>query len=480
MTMKKSYLLLGGLMLSGFSFAQVGVDTETPKTTMDVSAKRNTSGVLIDNSKTFGLQAPRLTRAELTANTATYGTNQNGALVYITDVSAGTQLGQRIKIDAVGYYYFDGSASIWQKLNSDATSIEPWNIENSTLPANSNDKNIYQNSSIGISHRSAGSNTAGYFKTRLVPRALSIVGDGNGSDDFLIQSFTDASASSAQITQNRTRGKVGAVLPVSTSDNIGFVNFGANGSTAVDPSYIQSANITATVGTGTISTSSVPIDLTFNTGTSSTPAERLRITNTGNVGINTASPATKLHIVSTEASKAFQMQDGSEGTGKFLASNSVGQATWVNSPLVPITSSTSDGQQTGLIDVLEDQYVYKKITLTKGRWMIYVGQLFLANNATDTNNYWVRLTLSSDINSNVNAGFSFLSTKLVSGWLSAIGPYNEKYTFLNGVIPVEVTDTSKIIYLRTREFTKTSTSASVTLQTRGNFGENYLFAIPAY
>lgn len=61
--MKKSYTLLISLLISNFYLSQIGINTENPNTTLDVSVKKN--GTNIDNSKTYGLQAPRLTRDEL-------------------------------------------------------------------------------------------------------------------------------------------------------------------------------------------------------------------------------------------------------------------------------------------------------------------------------------------------------------------------------------------------------------------------------
>ena len=119
------------LFLSATISAQVGVNTTAPNSTMDVSAKRDSGGNITDNTQIFGLQAPRLTRAELTANTATYGANQQGALIYITDVSGGTATEQRINIDAVGYYSFDGS--LWQKIKVTDTNIY---TNNGTLTSN--------------------------------------------------------------------------------------------------------------------------------------------------------------------------------------------------------------------------------------------------------------------------------------------------------------------------------------------------------
>ncbi|MFS4473631.1 hypothetical protein [Chryseobacterium sp. T20] len=121
--MKTKFTQFCAILISGFSFAQVGFNTTSPKTTVDVSAKRDTSGLITDNTQTFGLQAPRLTRAELTANTATYGSNQSGALIYITDVTGGDTAGQRVNVTAMGYYYFDGS--VWQRLTQATNAVAP-------------------------------------------------------------------------------------------------------------------------------------------------------------------------------------------------------------------------------------------------------------------------------------------------------------------------------------------------------------------
>ncbi|MEF9479147.1 hypothetical protein ACR1PO_03400 [Chryseobacterium sp. RRHN12] len=121
--MKTKFTQLTAILISGLSFAQVGINTTSPKTTLDVSATRDTSGVITNNTQTFGLQAPRLTRAELTANTATYGSNQTGALIYITDVTGGDTAGQRVNVTAMGYYYFDGT--VWQRLTQATNAVAP-------------------------------------------------------------------------------------------------------------------------------------------------------------------------------------------------------------------------------------------------------------------------------------------------------------------------------------------------------------------
>ena len=150
MKIKKLLMALAFSMLSAIASAQearVGINTTTPKTTLDVSGKLNTAGTAIDHTDMTGLQAPRLTRAELTAKGNTlYGTDQKGALVYITDISAGDVASQRVNINAVGYYYFDGS--VWQKVSAAAN--EPWYNVATNTGATANTQDIYQTGKVGI------------------------------------------------------------------------------------------------------------------------------------------------------------------------------------------------------------------------------------------------------------------------------------------------------------------------------------------
>jgi hypothetical protein len=114
--MKKNVTtLLTGVLLAASAgvFAQtagVGINTATPNSTLDVNGKLGTADP-------DGFQAPRLTRAQLSAKgDALYGADQKGALIYITDISTGNNTGPRVNIDAIGYYYFDGA--LWQKVIS--------------------------------------------------------------------------------------------------------------------------------------------------------------------------------------------------------------------------------------------------------------------------------------------------------------------------------------------------------------------------
>lgn len=86
----------------------VGIDTTAAsRTTLQVT------GTPANALKTDGIKAPLITLAQLNAKTygtAGYGTNQTGALVYVTDVTGGSTVPATANVTGAGYYYFDGTS----------------------------------------------------------------------------------------------------------------------------------------------------------------------------------------------------------------------------------------------------------------------------------------------------------------------------------------------------------------------------------
>ncbi|UEQ76093.1 hypothetical protein [Chryseobacterium arthrosphaerae] len=151
--MKKKITLVFSLMATTIAFGQVGINTTTPQATLDVVGKKGAT----DKD---GFIAPRLTRAELTAKgDALYGASQNGAIIFITDITGGNSNTQRVNITQTGYYYFDSTANLWQKIpnKNEVTALEPWQVVNSTTKATLNTQNIYQNANVGVGDFSATS-----------------------------------------------------------------------------------------------------------------------------------------------------------------------------------------------------------------------------------------------------------------------------------------------------------------------------------
>ncbi|WP_449400960.1 hypothetical protein [Chryseobacterium wanjuense] len=108
------------------TFAQVGVNTPNPTATLDIAAKSTTG------SNVEGLLIPRVSR--LKAQTMT--SIPISTLIYINSIASGDTTGNAINIDAVGYYYFDGTN--WIKLtniNSPTSSVNIYNTDG-TLTGN--------------------------------------------------------------------------------------------------------------------------------------------------------------------------------------------------------------------------------------------------------------------------------------------------------------------------------------------------------
>ena len=100
--MKKNIILLGALIISGVAYSQVGIDTDTPKATLDIKASP-TSTTKID-----GLIAPRLKGSELKTNDTKYTSDQDGAIVYVTEALASVNTSTKTaNVTSIGYYYFD-------------------------------------------------------------------------------------------------------------------------------------------------------------------------------------------------------------------------------------------------------------------------------------------------------------------------------------------------------------------------------------
>lgn len=103
---KLIYLLL--FIAYTTAYSQVGINTSDPKVNFDVNPQYTVTSV-------DGVLFPQLSLAELTSKgDGIYNTNQTNALIFINDISTGTATGQRININSVGYYMFDGS--LWQRI----------------------------------------------------------------------------------------------------------------------------------------------------------------------------------------------------------------------------------------------------------------------------------------------------------------------------------------------------------------------------
>jgi len=109
----KKILVTAAFLAAAMAAAQVGINNEAPKATLDVTAKTT------DGTKPEGIIAPRLTGDQIKSGDTQYDTPQIGAIVYATAAVGGTPAGKTINITSPGYYYFDNNL-VWQKLSGAA------------------------------------------------------------------------------------------------------------------------------------------------------------------------------------------------------------------------------------------------------------------------------------------------------------------------------------------------------------------------
>ncbi|WP_054510724.1 tail fiber domain-containing protein [Chryseobacterium sp. ERMR1:04] len=314
----KKVLLTSLFVLGTYSYAQVGVNTTTPASTLDVTAK-NATGT---TTNVDGLLAPRVDRLRAQSMTAV----PNSTLIYINSIANGTQTGTAINVNAVGYYYFDGT--VWAKVYS------------SSAPNNS--INIYTNDG------SLGGN-------RIVTQAANtLTFTGTAVNAFSV----DGTSFSVDATNHRVG--LGTAAPqhmlhvVAPTANTGRYNlFDAPVSTVQNPiialrntSALATGNLSllgftnsgttsgganwgiGSIRSGATATNGTEEDFFFGNSNGGTYLERMRVKgNNGNVGIGTSNPAVKLDILTASQQYGFRHGDGTVILNSYVGTGSTNGAT---------------------------------------------------------------------------------------------------------------------------------------------------------
>lgn len=137
--MKKRYITLIGLFMltANELYSQVGINTESPKVTLDV--KKNTA------EAAEGIIAPWLTVQDIIDrhSVGLYGADQNGAIVYVTNELGYESDVHTKKIDKVGYYYYSSINNMWLPFGGASTNGSIWYTTGTTTPSTSNNDNSY-------------------------------------------------------------------------------------------------------------------------------------------------------------------------------------------------------------------------------------------------------------------------------------------------------------------------------------------------
>ncbi|MDQ1162892.1 hypothetical protein QE422_003260 [Chryseobacterium sp. SORGH_AS 447] len=95
------------LLFSAVMYSQVGINNQSPKATLDITAKTT------DGSKPEGIIIPRLTGDQIKSADLQYTSDQKSTVIYAT-AAVGSASTKTAAITEEGYYYFDGN--IWQRI----------------------------------------------------------------------------------------------------------------------------------------------------------------------------------------------------------------------------------------------------------------------------------------------------------------------------------------------------------------------------
>lgn len=273
--MKKKNLTMILLAFSSLTFAQVGIHTPNPASTLDVTAKDATG----TSTAVDGFLLPRIDRLRAQSMTGI----PTSTLIYVNGVANGSQAGNAVNIDAVGYYYYNGS--VWVKLHN---------------PANVSDTNIYNTDGTLTGNRvvTQGANTLAF--TANSANAFSI-----GGNTFSVDAASKRiGLGTIAPKQQMHIVEAGSTSGMTTSFISGMAVTGVGAAAGISGPGVYLENVGAPVGSRLLKinyslNSTEPI-LNFQTvsdDASTAVSQILTLTRSGKLGINAApNPGSNLSV----------------------------------------------------------------------------------------------------------------------------------------------------------------------------------------
>lgn len=313
MRKKFFYPLIMLLPFSSGFYAQVGINTATPASTLEVVAKNSTG----TTTNVDGLLVPRVDRQRAQSMT----TVPTSTLIYVNSVATGTQLGTAINIDAVGYYFYNGTA--WVKINAPvniytndgslngnrivtqgantlaftASAVNAFSVDNTTFSVDATNKRI----GIGTTapkqqiHITESGATSGITTSFI--SGLAVTGTGNAAGasgpGFYLEN-TSAAAGSKLLKMNYS---LNATEPIF---NFQAVSDDATTSVSQILTLTRSAKLGINATPNPASNLSVNGNAAIGNGYTTTAAPANGAIIQGNVGIGTTAPTRKLHVEGSE------------------------------------------------------------------------------------------------------------------------------------------------------------------------------------
>lgn len=227
--MKNKFLQLLFVLIAKNFFSQVGINTQTPKATLEVVGRPT------DITHHDGIILPRITGDQLAAKN--YTIEQKGTVIFVT-LPSNTLSGQVVHIEKSGLYYFDGS--VWMPFNQE----DPLNTV--AIRGNSSTVELVVKNNLRLDFDSEENYILGNSRSQITGEYNSIV-----ATDSKITSGKGNSASFYAMSQGEITGKLNYGAGVSALNGIanGIISGNRNiGIGAGAMSYITSGNDNISIG----------------------------------------------------------------------------------------------------------------------------------------------------------------------------------------------------------------------------------------
>ena len=229
-------------LLYSSQVGKVGINTSTPAATLDIQP--NTANALTTATTAEGLLVPRVSR-QRAANMGT--TPAVSTLIYVNSVADGSAAGTTANVDAVGFYYFNGS--VWIKLNAGGgggSTVEPLNqIGTASTQSTTNTTNSYLNAKLGIGDFSGTTGLAAMGTTekfRIINGDQAYVAEGTNFSDAYYKHYSNTVGNRASILFDRARGTAASPTAVVAGDQLGSIYYQSQGTDHMYVDVIRGAS----------------------------------------------------------------------------------------------------------------------------------------------------------------------------------------------------------------------------------------------
>ncbi|SHK07793.1 beta strand repeat-containing protein [Chryseobacterium polytrichastri] len=348
--MKKKFGLACVLLVTAnVAYAQIGMNTPNPKSTLDITAKNPNGTTKIPE----GLLIPRVDRQRAQSMDNIIAST----MIYVDNVSTGSATGKSVNINATGFYFFDGT--VWVKMKSESTAaiydadgilksdrtvahgdkklkftgttVNTFSVDGNTFSVDAANKRIGLGTAIPQNKLDLGSDAA-KDATDEAGKKLAVYNSPNGNsfyglgvNGYTLQLHAASAKNDApqMVLKNTGNVGIGTVEPQNRLD-LGTITGGTDDTAVAGKKLAVYNNATGSqfYGLGVSSQK-----LQFHAAANKTSAPGMVLTGAGNVGIGTTNPESRLHI-----NGSLRIENGEQANNRVLTSDANGVATWKDLP----------------------------------------------------------------------------------------------------------------------------------------------------